>query len=294
MKVCVVGHRGMLARDLVPRLKLAGFSVACAGLPDIDITKPDKTLSYLEGLSADLIINCAAYTFVDKAESEPEKAFSVNRDGAMHLAQASANLSIPLIHISTDFIFDGNASRPYSEEDPVRPLSIYGKSKWEGEEAIRAHLEQHLIVRTAWLFGSHGHNFVKTMLRLARDREEIRVVADQWGCPTWTGHLADALVDLTESIREAKAGIDWGTYHFSGSGNTTWHGFTESIVKQAKRWERLRVCRIVPITTSEYPTPAQRPKWSVLDCSKIQRNFGINTSPWTEGLVSMLTEINEH
>jgi dTDP-4-dehydrorhamnose reductase len=144
----------------------------------------------------DLVINCAAYTAVDRAENESDQAFAVNRDGAAHLARACNTLRVPLIHISTDYVFDGQADRPYREDDATRPLGVYGLSKWQGEEAVRRHLTEHLIVRTAWLFGVHGHNFVKTILRLAREREELSVVADQHGCPTWTGDLAEALVTM--------------------------------------------------------------------------------------------------
>jgi len=196
-----------------------------------------------------------------------------------------------LIHISTDYVFDGTARSPYPETAQANPLSVYGKSKWEGEERVRSRLKEHIIIRTAWLYGVHGHNFVKTIIRLAREREELRVVADQYGCPTWTGDLADALVRVANAAMAPEKKDIWGTYHFCGAGVTTWHGFAEAIVGNAAGRELLRTARVVPITTMEYPTAAHRPAWSVLDCHEMGRVFGITPPAWQLGLDKMMEEL---
>ena len=251
--ILVTGGRGMLAHDLIPRLEKV-FRVIAIDLPELDITNRDALESTLSELHPDCIINCAAYTAVDKAESEPGLAFLVNRDGAAFLASACKQNHIPIIHISTDFIFDGEAiGRSYREDDPANPLSVYGRSKWEGEQAIREQYDRHVIIRTAWLFGKAGNNFVKTMIRLTREREELRVVDDQTGCPTWTGHLSDALVTVADHVLNTDNEELWGTYHFCGSGQVTWYGFTRRIVEMAAIHEPLRLQRLIPISTSEYP-----------------------------------------
>lgn len=174
MKVVIIGNKGMLGRDLVERLWDAGFDLIGVDIGELDITRLDNVLDCLRSFDPDFVINCAAYTAVDKAESEPELAFAVNSDGPAHLAHVCSRLKCPLIHISTDYVFDGNAKKPYCEDDPVNPLGVYGQSKWKGEEAVRRRLKEHLIVRTSWLYGVHGHNFVKTMLRLAREKDELK------------------------------------------------------------------------------------------------------------------------
>lgn len=291
MKIVVTGNRGMLGQDLQPRLERAGYHVQGFDLPELDITKSKKVLTCLNTTKPDVVINCAAYTAVDKAESEPDFALAVNRDGSANLAETCRRLDIPLLHLSTDYVFDGRAQRPYREDHPANPLSVYGISKWEGEEAIRARLAKYIIVRTSWLYGIHGKNFVKTILRVAKEQKELRVVADQHGCPTWTGDLAKALVAIVWQIPAGSSGIQWGTYHFCGSGFTTWYDFAKAILKHARSFENCRDITVVPITTADYPTPAQRPKWSVLDCSKISRTFNIQTVPWGQSLKAMLGEL---
>jgi len=291
LKIAVIGYRGMLGTDLKPRLEEAGHEVCSFDLPEMDITQADQVENGLPAAGVELVINCAAYTAVDKAEEDVEKAFAVNRDGPRHLADACTALNIPLIHISTDYVFDGTADRPYLETDAANPTGVYGQSKWEGEVAVRRRVKKHVIVRTAWLFGVHGPNFVKTMLRLAGERDEIKVVSDQYGCPTWSGDLATALVQIAGQLKTAKGNSPWGTYHFCGRGYTTWHGFTEAIVEEAKGWETLQVKRVTPISTEEFPTAAERPKWSVLDTTKTEETFGITPLPWREGLHVMMDEL---
>jgi dTDP-4-dehydrorhamnose reductase len=193
MKVLVIGYQGMLAQELRPCLTHVGCTVMGRGRPDVDITQVTNVQQTLADVQPDILINAAAYTVVDKAESEPEVVFAVNRDGAGHLAAACRDVGVPLIDVSTDYVFDGSASRPYGEADRIAPLGMYGQSKWEGEEAVRSRHGKHVIVRTAWLYGRHGRNFVKTVPRLARERDVLRVVEDKRGCPTWSRDLAKAL-----------------------------------------------------------------------------------------------------
>jgi dTDP-4-dehydrorhamnose reductase len=291
MNVLLVGNNGMLARDLEPRLLSAGYNVTGIDINELDITKSCDVNLCMDSRCPDIVINCAAYTAVDKAESESELAFKVNEDGPENLAVACKKLNIPLIHISTDYVFNGTATIPYKEDDKANPMSVYGKSKWEGEEAIRNCLEKHLIIRTAWLYGVNGNNFVKTMIRLAKEREEIRVVNDQKGCPTWTGDLADALVSMVNRIAKDMKDIKWGTYHYCGDGITSWHGFTKAIISKAKEWESFRIQKILAIPTKEYPTPAKRPMWSAMDCTKLNEAFGIRNKDWKQGLSDMLEEL---
>ena len=240
-----------------------------------------------------LVINAAAYTAVDKAEQEIEAATRANRLGPAVLAAACRDRHIPLLHLSTDYVFDGEKDGAYGEDDPAAPTGIYGLSKWQGEEEVRAALKEHLILRVSWVFGPHGNNFVKTMLRLAAERDELRVVADQHGGPTSATHIAHALLTIVDRIGQ---GIDvpWGTYHFCGSPAITWHGFAETIGREALRMGLLaHAIPIHPITTDQYPTPARRPRNSVLDCRRIMRAFGVQAPPWQEGLTAMLARIKQ-
>jgi len=293
VRVLVTGARGMLGRELEPRLEQAGFAVLGPARASLDITLREEVLTALDRHRPGLVINCAAYTRVDQAESEAELAFAVNREGARHLAEACRGLGIPLVHLSTDYVFDGRSPQPYREEDPARPLNVYGLSKWEGEEMVRRELPRHLIVRTSWLYGAHGRNFVKTILRLGRQQEEIRVVADQTGCPTWAGDLAAALTSMAERIQEAPGGVSWGTYHFCGAGHTTWYGLAQEILARQRLQESWRALRLVPITTAEYPTAARRPGWTVLDCRKVTATFGITPPPWQQGVAAVLAELSK-
>jgi dTDP-4-dehydrorhamnose reductase len=286
--ILVIGHRGMLGQDLLARLASSGMAAVGLDLEEIDITRSQQVYAITRDHHPSLVINCAAYTAVDQAESEPDLAFAVNRDGPQNLADACHGLGIPLIHISTDYVFDGEARRPYREDDAVNPINVYGHSKWEGEQAVRSRLLQHLIVRTAWLYGIHGHNFVKTILQLARDREELRVVADQYGSPTWTGDMSDALVAMARQVVADSGSIQWGNYHYCNAGETTWYDLARFIVEQARRKGPVKVTRVVPIASAEYPLPTPRPAYSVLDCTRIARSFGITPRPWPAALADML------
>jgi dTDP-4-dehydrorhamnose reductase len=277
----LTGANGQVGWELAQRT--AKHEIFALDRAALDITQPAAVQQAVTDSAADLVINAAAYTGVDRAEQEPDLAFAANRDGPAHLATACAQLNIPLFHISTDYVFDGKQQAPYREDDPVAPLGIYGRSKWEGEEAVRHTLPAHIILRVSWVFGRHGHNFVKTMLRLAREREQLRVVADQHGCPTYAGSIADVLLTLADRF-DADGSLPWGTYHYCDTPATTWHGFTEAIVAMASDCEPLCVREVLPITTREYPTPAARPANSVLNCSRIRDHLAIAPGLWQTGL----------
>jgi len=295
MKNCnivVVGSGGMLGWEVVESLKSAGLKVAALDIPLIDITKSESVRSVLGGIgSPGLLINCAAYTAVDKAESEPEAAFAVNSDGPANLADECERLGIPLIHISTDYVFNGKSERPYREEDVADPLNVYGLSKWEGEEAVRSRLARHLIVRTSWLYGSRGQNFVKTMLKLGTEREELKVVSDQYGCPTWSFDLAGCLGRIAARALSGSEEVPWGTYHFCGEGITTWYQFALAILDEVRRGKSTRIARVSPVPSSSYPTVAARPRYSALDCGKIEASLGIAPPPWQRSLADLMDKL---
>jgi len=288
MKILITGSKGQLGWELCRHGSAGGFDIIPLDLPEFDITQPDIVKGVVSKSKASVVINAAAYTAVDKAESEPEMAYAVNRHGPAYLALACNEEKIPLIHISTDYVFDGNKKGPYFETDAVCPLGVYGKSKAAGEVEVRKQLREHIILRTSWLYGLHGQNFVKTMLRLGAERKVIRVVSDQNGCPTYAADLADAIMSIAEHILRGKS-TAWGIYHYCGRGETTWHGFAETVFDLARRYDTLAVKKVEAIPTSEYPTPARRPANSVLDCSLIEKTFGLARKPWTETLAVMIS-----
>ncbi len=235
-----------------------------------------------------MVINAAAYTAVDQAEKESETTYSVNRDGPCNLALTCNEKSIPLIHISTDYVFDGLKKGAYREDDPLSPDGVYAQSKAEGELCVAKATRQYIIVRTAWLYGVYGNNFVKTMLRLGRERTTIKVVNDQYGCPTNAAELAAAILTICGRVHRSDNFDAWGVYHFCDKGETTWYRFAEMIFKIASSYEALALQELIPITTREYPTLAKRPPNSVLSCDKIQQTFGIKRKPWEESLEEMM------
>ena len=243
----------------------------------------------LAAISPRAIVNAAAYTSVDKAESEPEAAFKVNRDGAALLAKEAARLRVPFIHVSTDYVFDGTKTSPYLEHDRPLPLGVYGQSKLEGEAAVLDAYPEALVVRASWVFSPYGHNFVKTMLRLAETRDCLRVVDDQYGAPTYAADIAEALLEMLRQIEVAGRPDRGGIYHLASAGVTTWYGFASAIFA-ARRKQGGRTPRLEPIKTADYPTPARRPANSRLDCSKIERVFGICLRPWENAVMAFLDE----
>lgn len=288
MKVLIVGHRGMLGRELLGQRWPAGWTIVGQGRPTLDITRAGDIEKSLHTIHPDLVINAAAYTAVDKAETEAARAFAVNRDGPALLAAACRQADIPLVHVSTDYVFDGRATRPYREEDPTAPLGVYGRSKQAGEAAVRDRHAAHVIVRTAWLYGARGTNFVRTILRLAREREVLRIVADQHGCPTWSQELARALVSMCSHMAQQRDTFQWGTYHFCGAASTTWHDFAQAIVAEARQFESLRARVVEPISTADYPTAAQRPAYTVLDCDKFAAAFDLRPRLWRDSVHDFL------
>ena len=287
MNLLIIGSNGQLGWEICRQGEERGFDIIPLDFPEIDITNREYLNEKIAPYDFDILINCAAYTAVDKAESEHELAYSVNRDGSLFLAEICAEKNVPLVQVSTDYVFSGNKDVCNLETDLIEPLGVYGKSKAEGEDRVRTILDNHLILRTSWLYGVHGHNFVKTMLKLGKEREEIRVVADQYGCPTFAADLAEAILDIVSQYDKAQK-ITWGTYHFCGSGSTTWHGFASKIFEIAKSYDQFKVEKVIPIKTTEYPTPAERPKNSVMDCSLLKGCFNINPPLWEESLNVML------
>ncbi len=283
MRILVTGAKGQVGSELVLEGRQRGLHILATGREELDISREDAVNEYFCKQKPDVVINAAAYTAVDKAESEPELAYAINRDGAINLARACAKNRIPLLHISTDYVFDGTKEGPYAETDTPNPQCIYGKSKLEGERAIEAVLEEYIILRVSWVFGANGNNFVKTMLRLGREKDVLKVVSDQYGGPTWAGAIAVTLLDMVKRLGNGN-GISWGIYHYSGAPSTSWHGFAEVVFEEAEKMEVVKSRpRIEAISTSEYPTPARRPQNSILDCKQIER-LNICRPDWSAGL----------
>jgi dTDP-4-dehydrorhamnose reductase len=284
----VLGAAGQLGRALLSTLPREGRRVIGIRHEDLDISDRLTVLDTLAALRPDLVINAAAYTAVDQAESEPARAFAVNRDGAANVAEACFSIGVPMVQVSTDYVFDGRKKGPYREDDEPLPLSVYGLSKAEGERLIRdRHPRRHAIIRTSWLFGLHGRNFVKTIVAAAHERHELRVVADQRGCPTPADDLADAIFAVGEAMRVDRTLS--GTFHFAGAEAISWHGFADAIVSEIAPHLSRRP-RIIPIATKDYPRGAPRPHNSLLDCRKLAQ-LGIGQKSWRPALSFVLDEI---
>jgi dTDP-4-dehydrorhamnose reductase len=288
--ILVAGKSGQLARSLAEEAVLRGVALVALERSHLDLTDPGSVERAVAATAPRAIINAAAYTAVDQAEAEPALAFALNRDGAARLAAAAAQRDVPFIHVSTDYVFDGRKDAPYCEDDAPSPLGVYGRSKLEGERAVRETCPAGVILRTSWLYGRFGRNFVTTMLQLAQTRDLVRVVDDQHGAPTAALDLARAILDLTERMVGADTRGRAGIYHIAAQGETTWHGFAAAIFAGWARRGR-RVPALQPITTAEYKTAARRPKNSRLDCSKIERAFGLRLPAWQGSLESCLDEL---
>lgn len=285
MKILVAGAQGQLARALVDAARgRDGLDVVALGRPRLDLLDEAAIAEAFAAIQPDLVVNAAAYTAVDKAESDAGAAFAVNRDGAAALAAATDSHACPIIHVSTDYVFDGAKAEPYVETDPVNPAGVYGRSKLEGETAVRAANPRHLILRTAWLYAPYGQNFLRTMVRLARERPQLRVVGDQRGNPTYVPHLADAILAIAAQLGAGGRAADvWGIYHAAADGETTWAGFAAEIVLVGAQ-HGIPAVPVSPIATAEYPTPAVRPANSRLECSRLARVFGAKLPPWQQGV----------
>ena len=285
MKSLLLGGNGQVGRELRRSLQQLGEVVVATRDGDdadaiADFDAPESLTALVAQFAPDVVVNAAAYTAVDKAEADSEAAFRVNAEAPATIARACAASGALLVHYSTDYVFDGSASRPYREDDATAPLGVYGASKLAGEEAIRASGARHAILRTAWVYAAHGKNFLLTMLRLAAEREELRVVADQVGAPTPAAWIADATASLVGHGVHAS-----GTWHLTAGGMTSWHEFAAAIVDEAQACGLIaHKPRVVAIATSDYPTPARRPAYSVLDTSRLRHDFGIAPPEWREGL----------
>jgi dTDP-4-dehydrorhamnose reductase len=298
LKILLLGANGQVGTELRRSLVPLGEVVAATRNGQLadgtrceiaNFDAPESLPALVQRIAPDAVVNAAAYTAVDLADSEPEAAFRANAEAPAVLASACAAQDAWLIHYSTDYVFDGNADRPYREDDPTGPASVYGASKLAGEQAIRGSGARHLILRTAWVYAAHGKNFLLTMLRLARERESLRVVADQFGSPT----PAPLIADVTARLLQAE-GARSGTWHLTASGHISWHGFAQAIFDEAVRGSLLpRAPEVVPIRTADYPTPARRPAWSVLDNSALQRDFGLVLPSWQDALPEVLASVGQ-
>jgi dTDP-4-dehydrorhamnose reductase len=290
MKVLITGANGQLGRELVRLGQHVDFEVHGLNRQQLDITNKSQIQQIFTRISPALVINAAAYTNVDRAENESDLAFAVNKNGPSYLARFCADHHLTLIHISTDYVFDGTKSRPYQESDPIAPLGVYGQSKAQGEAAIRSVLSNHIIIRTSWLYGVYGNNFVKTILKLATEKTALRVVADQFGSPTSAAGLAEAILTIAKKI-SANEKFDWGTYHYCCKGITSWYGLAEKIIELAAPYAVLQARQVEAITTEEWPTPAKRPPYSALNCSRLESQFGIAPESWQQSLKHTIDRI---
>lgn len=287
LKILITGANGQLGSEIKELEKIySGYEYLFTDIDNLDISSLKSLTDYFATHNPSYIINCAAYTAVDKAEDEPDKAALINIKGAENLAIMSAKYSIPLIHISTDYVFDGIHYKPYTEDFPCSPQSVYGKTKHEGERIVIKTTQKHIIIRTSWLYSSHGNNFVKTILRLGKERNELNVIFDQVGSPTYAYNLAIACLEiLNQTINDFKTEIG-GIYHFSNEGVCSWYDLALEIMKIAEL-----NCRVKPIETKDYPTKAKRPHYSVLNKSKIKSAFNLEIPHWVESLQDCLKKL---
>lgn len=279
--VLVIGADGQVGRAILRHQRLGARAIMGLTRQDLDLEDLNGAREQITGIAPSVVINAAAYTAVDKAESEQERAFAVNRDAPGHLAAICDALDVPLLHISTDYVFDGRKTGPYLEDDPIAPMGVYGASKAAGEALVRERHGRHVILRTAWVYAPYGTNFVRTILRLSAERPTLRVVDDQVGGPTPASAIADALLAIAADLNPDDR--RWGTYHFCGTPSTSWCGFARAIV-DAARVRGGAAPSPMAITTADYPTPARRPANSVLDCTKIKTAFGLVQPDWRQEL----------
>ena len=282
MRIAVTGREGQVAKSLVERAaERPEVELVAVGRPELDLAAPETVAPALAAVKPDLIVSAAAYTAVDQAEDEPEKAYAVNAEGAGKVAEAAALIGVPVIHISTDYVFDGAGSGDYREDAPTGPQGVYGASKLAGEKAVAAAQPKHLILRTAWVYSPFGKNFLKTMLRLASDRDEIAVVSDQWGNPTSALDIADGILHAAILLRRDRDFAGWGVYHLAGTGATNWSGFARHILDTSGRHGG-PTARVRDIATADYPTRARRPANSRLATDKFAETFGWRAPDWRQ------------
>ncbi|MDB9415009.1 dTDP-4-dehydrorhamnose reductase [Microcystis aeruginosa] len=286
-KVLLIGAKGQVGQELQVTLQSLG-EVISIGREELDLTNSEKISQLIREIRPDYLVNAAAYTAVDKAEIEPDLAYSINAIAPKIMAESAEKIKAKFLHISTDYVFDGRKNTPYLETDVTNPLGVYGQSKLRGEEEIKTVNSQAIILRTAWVYGSYGKsNFVKTMLRLGKEREELKVVVDQVGSPTWAKDIATAITQLLINVDNPP-----GIYNFTNSGVASWFDLTKAIFEEAKiSGIPLKIQRVIPITTAEYPTPAVRPAYSVLSSQKISQQLGYIPPYWRDSLKAMLNQL---
>lgn len=281
--ILIIGKVGQVGYELRRTAAPLGRLVS-VDYPDIDLTSPDSIRKWVRETSPGVIVNAAAYTAVDKAETDVERCQKINGEAPGILAEEARRAGAWIVHYSTDYIFDGTKREPYTEDEPPNPLSAYGRSKLSGDQAVRAANPNHLIFRLCWVYGARGQNFMLTMMRLAREREKLRVVSDQFGCPTWSRLIAETTALAVQRVlAAAEPGRFAGTYHLAASGQTHWHGFAQAIIDLVPATEK-KCQSLEAIPTSEYPLPAKRPAYSVLSCEKLNRTFGLQLPDWRESL----------
>jgi dTDP-4-dehydrorhamnose reductase len=286
MRLLVTGATGQLGFEVARAFTRSGHEVMAPTRQELDLIDPSGVATFAREYKTDWVINCAAYTQVDQAESESERAYIINRDSSGQLAGAVAEYGGRMLHVSTDFIFDGTQKQPYREADTPNPLGVYGQSKLEGEQAVLAALPTATVLRTAWVYGAHGNNFVKTMLRVAAEGKPLRVVDDQVGSPTWTADIVKAITALVDKNAA-------GVFHYTNAGETSWCGFAVAILEDAARIGfEIKTDTVTPIPTAEYPLPATRPAYSVLDTEKIQTCLSLPIPQWRDSLKNMLKELH--
>lgn len=292
MNLLIAGAKGQVGTELVAEAKNRGYQVNGFGSKEFDISDSEQVNKTILEIKPDVVINAAAYTAVDKAEAEQELAYAVNSLGSENLAQACKYQNIPLLHISTDYVYDGEKKTPYTELDTTKPMGVYGASKLEGDQKITATWDKHIIIRVSWVFGQHGNNFVKTMLRLAKQRDKLSIVDDQFGAPTSAKAISCCLLDIIEHQQFNQLDCPWGIYNFQSDPGVSWYVFAQEIFQQAyKQGVIKKQMKITPIPSSEFPTPAKRPFNSKLNGKKLQQQFGILPVDWKVNLKELLKKI---
>jgi dTDP-4-dehydrorhamnose reductase len=290
MKILLTGSKGQLGQEVEIAGLNAGWDIISMDLPEIDIAEINNLTRIFSELKPSIVINAAAYTAVDLAETQENTCYAVNLKGPANLAQLCSHYNSRLIHISTDYVFNGKGNRPYQEDDPVSPVNVYGYSKAEGEKAVLSGSGNHIVIRTSWLYGRYGKNFVKTMLRMGQEKKSIRVVNDQYGCPTCAYDLAEAIIVIAQRLVENRSNYS-GLYHFCGNSIITWYEFAVSIFQFAGELGISDIPVVIPIPTSQFPTAAKRPLYTALDCSKIKKVFEIEFKPWQQSLKNTIHQI---
>jgi dTDP-4-dehydrorhamnose reductase len=288
-KILLTGANGQIGREIQHLFPIQQERLVALSKAELNIADHEQITQVIKAYQPAIIINAAAYTAVDKAESETELAFAVNSTGVKNLATAANKFHIPIIHLSTDYVFDGLKNTAYVEKDERSPLNVYGSSKAQGEQYLQDILAQHIILRVSWVFGKYGHNFVKTILKLAREKPELNIVADQIGCPTPAADIADVIHHLVEFIEQGKA--KWGVFHYCGDQALSWYDFAKQIMSYAETLPGFICQRLNPITTAQYPTPAARPKNSVLSTKKIQQEYDILPANIKNGLRAIIDNL---